>query len=151
MHVTLNLPQYDVKTRLHKGQHQVYDTIRKKYVALTPEEWVRQHFVNYLIVHRGYPAGLINIEFPVTVNGMLQRADIVAYGRSGEPLLVVECKAPVVRLDTEAFSQAARYNLTLKADYLVVTNGIKHYCSRVNLQSKEFKSIPEVPHFRQIG
>ncbi|MDD4384339.1 MAG: type I restriction enzyme HsdR N-terminal domain-containing protein [Bacteroidales bacterium] len=151
MQANLNLPPYDFKSRVYNGQHQIYDGIRRKYVILTPEEWVRQHFVNYLTTHKGYPVGLINIEFPVTVNGMLQRADIVAYGRSGNPLLIVECKAPTVKLDATTFSQAARYNLTLKANYLVVTNGIKHYCSMVDLQSKQFKAIPEVPDFKQIG
>ena len=151
MQANLNLPPYDFKSRAYNGQHQIYDAIRRKYVILTPEEWVRQHFVNYLTAHKGYPVGLINIEFPVTVNGMLQRADIVAYGRTGNPLLIVECKASTVKLDATTFSQAARYNLTLKANYLVVTNGIKHYCSMVDLQSKQFEAIPEVPDFKQIG
>ncbi|HPF93029.1 MAG TPA: type I restriction enzyme HsdR N-terminal domain-containing protein [Tenuifilaceae bacterium] len=151
MYQALNLPQFEIKTRLHQGQQQVFDIIRKKYVALTPEEWVRQHFLNYLAVYRGYPLGLINVEFPVLVSGVQQRADIIAYSRDGLPLLVVECKAPMVKLNSDTFSQAARYNLMLKAQYLVVTNGIKHYCSKVDLQRSSFEALPEVPMFQQIG
>ena len=151
MYQALNLPQYDAKIRLHQGQQQVFDIIRKKFVALTPEEWVRQHFLNYLAAYRGYPLGLINVEFPVLVSGVLQRADIIAYSRNGLPVLVVECKAPMVKLNSDTYSQAARYNLMLKAKYLVVTNGIKHYCSKVDILRSSFEALSEVPMFDQIG
>lgn len=151
MQQKLNLPPFEIRIQSVEGQYQVFDTIRKKFVALTPEEWVRQHFVNYLVIHRGYPAGLIAIEMPVNINGMIQRADIVAHSTAGEPILIVECKAPSVAVGGDTYAQAARYNLALRAKYLVVTNGLQHYCSEVNLEEKTFKHLQEIPHFADIS
>ncbi len=125
--------------------------VRKKYVALTPEEWVRQHFINYLVTYKAYPVGLLAIEHPIMLNSMQQRVDIVAFNRRGEPLLVVECKAPGVNLTRETYAQAARYNLTLNANYLVVTNGLSHFCSKIDLVNKSFEAMAEVPSFNVIG
>jgi hypothetical protein len=132
-------------------QEQIFDCIRKKYVTLTPEEWVRQHFINFLIDYKGYPKGLIAIEHQVIINGNPQRVDIVTFKRDGKPLLVVECKAPSVALTQDTYSQAARYNLALKANYLIITNGIKHFCSRVDLVRMEFESLTEIPSFNEIN
>lgn len=151
MQQKLNLPPFQIRIQSIEGQHQVFDTIRKKFVALTPEEWVRQHFVNYLVTHRGYPAGLIAIEMPVNINGMMQRADIVAHSTAGEPILIVECKAPSIEVGGDTYAQAARYNLALRAKYLVVTNGLQHYCSEVNLEDKTFKHLQEIPHYTAIS
>lgn len=151
MQQQLNLPPFEVRIQSVEGQRQIFDSIRKKFVALTPEEWVRQHFVHYLLSHRGYPAGLIAIEMPVNINGMMQRADIVAHSTSGEPLLIVECKAPSITVGGDTYAQAARYNLALRAKYLVVTNGLQHYCSEVNLENKTFKHLQEIPHFMAIS
>lgn len=147
MDLRLNLPTFGINTRIENGQRQVFDVIRKRFVALTPEEWVRQHFVNYLREYKGYPSGLLSIEYPVLVNGMQQRADIVAFKRDGSPLVVIECKAPSVVINNDTYAQAARYNLSIKAPILMVTNGVIHFCSLIDLESKTFKSILEIPSY----
>lgn len=146
----LNLPDFDIRTRTTEGQRQVFDPIRKKYVALTPEEWVRQHFINYLVAFKGYPIGLIAVEHPILLNGMQQRVDIVAFNRKGEPQLVVECKASSVELTQETYAQAARYNMVLNASYLVVTNGLRHFCSEIDLAKRSFTPMLEVPLFSDL-
>lgn len=151
MNYALNLPVFDVKTRTMNGQKQIFDTIRKKFVALTPEEWVRQHFINYLVVSKGYPAGLISVEMAVQITNMQQRADIVVYNRQAHPIMVVECKAPSVPLTNATYTQAARYNLVLKAPLLVVTNGITHFCSKIDLKGKVFSPLKDVPSFVEVG
>lgn len=151
MDFALNLPAFDINTRTYKGQQQVFDPIRKKFVALTPEEWVRQHIINYLVEHKSFPAGLIAVEHPVVLSGMQQRVDIVVFSRSGDPVLVVECKADSVKITQDTFAQAARYNLVLKASYLVVSNGLKHYCSRVDLENKKFTPLPNIPMYDDLA
>ena len=146
-HPKLTLPEFPIKTRVFGELQHVFDPIRRKYVALTPEEWVRQHFINYLIEYKNYPAGLLAVEHPVMVNKMQQRVDIAAFSRDGSPLLVVECKAPEVKLSHSVFEQASRYNLTLRAPLLAVTNGIKHFCSRVNLEQQSFTMLRELPDY----
>ncbi|HNS30782.1 MAG TPA: type I restriction enzyme HsdR N-terminal domain-containing protein, partial [Tenuifilaceae bacterium] len=132
MDTELNLPPFEALIKEKEGQSVIFDTIRRKYVALTPEEWVRQHFINFLIAYKGFPKGLMAVEQKVTINGMPQRVDIVAYNRKGKPILVVECKAPDVKLTQATIGQAARYNLQLQAGYLIITNGKKHFCCRIN-------------------
>jgi hypothetical protein len=151
MDTPINLPAFDIKIRSEGNQLQVFDSIRRKFVAFTPEERVRQYFINYLLFYKSFPSGLLAVEQPVMVNNMNQRVDIVAFNRKGEPLLIVECKAPSVNLTRDTYAQAARYNLTLKANYLVVTNGVNHFCSRIDLVSKNFYSLSEVPNYNEIG
>ena len=146
----INLPSYNAKVRLYNGVKQIFDPIRQKFVALTPEEWVRQHFINYLTADKEYPAGLISVEMLVDVNGMPQRADIVIYNRNSHPVMIVECKAPTVKLTNNAYLQAARYNLALKAHLLVVTNGISHFCSRIDLERKRFTPLSDIPLYQDI-
>lgn len=141
----LNLPPVQFKTKQVNEKVQVFDEVRKKYVVLTPEEWVRQHFLHFLIKQQGYSSGLIAVEMLVKVNGLSQRADIVLYNKKGKPSIIVECKAPEVPITRKTFNQAARYNMPLDVDYLIVTNGMQHYCAQ--LQGKEgayelLKSIP---------
>jgi hypothetical protein len=151
MDTPLNLPSFEKSIKLVQGQKKIFDRIRKKYVVLTPEEWVRQHFINFLIEHRGYPMGLMAVEQKVIINGMPQRVDIVTYSRNGKPLLVVECKAPELELTQETYRQAARYNLTLNANYLVITNGKKHFCSWVDTKNMEFRMLNDIPNFKEIA
>ncbi|WP_439184074.1 type I restriction enzyme HsdR N-terminal domain-containing protein [Carboxylicivirga taeanensis] len=127
----LNLPPAQLRTRSTENRIQVFDEVRKKYVVLTPEEWVRQHFIHYLVKHLNYSPGLVAVEIPVKVNGLSQRADIVLYNKKGKPVVIVECKAPDVPVTRRVFNQAARYNTQLKVDYLIVTNGLQHYCARL--------------------
>lgn len=143
--VKLKLPEYPVYTRLQGTQQFIFDQIRKKYVILTPEEWVRQHFLNYLINHLGYPKSLIKVESGLSVNKMDKRTDILVYNKDVKPFLLVECKAAHVELDNKVFDQLSVYNCTLKAPYLVITNGIKHYCCNINYQTSSYQFQSGIP------
>jgi len=141
----LALPDHGVKLKQDARGVRVFDPIRRRWVALTPEEWVRQHFVNYLVHDRGCPASLIAVERALVLNELTKRADIVVHARDGRPVAVVECKAPGVRVDQGVFEQAARYNLVFQVQYLIVTNGIQHYCSRVDRTSGKVEFLVEIP------
>ncbi len=147
----LNLPPVSFRTRQHAGKMQVFDVIRKKFVALTPEEWVRQHFIHFLMDQKHYPSGLIAVEMQVAVNGLKQRADVVVYNRKGKPVVVVECKAPSVAVSKSVFDQAARYNMQLQVDYLIVTNGLQHYCAHLNGTGNAYQMLPDFPDFSEIN
>ena len=146
----LNLPPVSLKQRIENSKQLVFDIIRKKYVTLTPEEWVRQNFVHYLINHLKYPPGLIAVESVVKINSLNQRADIVVYNRKGKPVMIVECKAPKVKVDNKVFEQAARYNLSLGVDYLLVTNGLKHYCAQLAPENKSYTMLKAIPAFNEL-
>lgn len=124
MSLQLKYPSFNVQVKNLKGQTKIFDPIRKQWFVLTPEEWVRQHVLNYLIVIKKYPASLISVEKEVILNGLKKRYDIVIYKKDLSPFLIVECKAPYIELDISTIEQAQRYNLTLKANYLMTTNGI---------------------------
>jgi hypothetical protein len=148
---TLNLPAYPLVLQERGGEVTVFDPIRKKQVTLTPEEWVRQHFIQFLIRDRGFPEGLIAVERTVRLQGVPWRADIVAHDRQGRPALLVECKAPEVDLNQNAFDQIARYNSVLQASYLVVTNGRVHYCCLVDWERRTTHFVDDVPAFVHIA
>ena len=130
--LSLNLPSATLKIADKDGKRYILDILRKRYVALTPEEWVRQHFVHYLINHMGYPSGLLANEVSIKLNGTSKRCDTVLYSTSLSPRMIVEYKAPVVNITQEVFNQISRYNIVLRVDYLIVTNGITHYCCKVD-------------------
>lgn len=141
----LNLPQYNFTIKEVEGKKKILDKVRKKYVALTPEEWVRQHFVLFLIEELKYPASLMAIEAKVSINGLPQRADIVVYDRSRKPILIVECKAPKVKITKDVFDQAARYNINLRTNLLVVTNGMNHYCAAIGADGVSYQFLEKIP------
>lgn len=143
----LNLPPADVKVKTENGSTKIFDIVRKKWLVLTPEEWVRQHFIHYLINDKGYPASLMTVEAGLKYNQMAKRTDIVVHDRNGNPLMVVECKSPKVKVSQDAFDQAARYNMTLKVKYLVVTNGLKNYCCFIDHEKGEYAFLEEVPEY----
>ena len=143
----LNFPTCGFRFKNSENKMAIFDRVRKKFVILTPEEWVRQNFVQYLIQDRGYSRGLIRIEHGFSFRGALQRADVVAHDRNGGPLLVAECKAPDVAVSQRAFDQIARYNTVLGCRLLVVTNGLKHYCCEVDRESQSLIFLPDVPQF----
>ena len=143
----LNLPKVALKTKSVKGTIQVFDVIRKKYFVLTPEEWVRQHFIYYLNNEKNYPMGLMGVEKMVKYNALKTRADIVLYTTEGKAKMIVECKAPNVKITQDTFNQIAKYNSQLKVKYLVVTNGMKHYCCKMEYDSNEIKFLEEIPNF----
>jgi hypothetical protein len=124
----LNLPSANFSLRKDQGKVWIFDMIRKKYVVLTPEEWVRQHFVHYLINELKYPRSLFRLEGALTYNSLLKRSDILIRDRQGKPWMLIECKSPAIKLTQRAFNQIAVYNMTIGATFLAVTNGMVHYC-----------------------
>lgn len=141
----LNFPEYLFKRRKLGSQEEIWDDVRRKWVVLTPEEWVRQHTVRYLQQEKGYPAGRMAIERGLKVNGMQRRTDIVVYDSMGAPKMVVECKAPTVAISQSTFDQIARYNLTLRVPILYVTNGLSHFCCRIDFVTSSYTFLAEVP------
>ncbi len=132
------------------GTKTVYDPLRRKYVALTPEEWVRQHFVNYLTGFLGYPSGLIRVEASFRLHSMLRRADILVHDRAGEPVMIVECKAPQVKLNQEVFDQVINYNFSYGVRYLVVTNGNQHFAGKIDTEARTFVLLDHIPDYQTI-
>ncbi|MCF6279317.1 MAG: type I restriction enzyme HsdR N-terminal domain-containing protein [Flavobacteriaceae bacterium] len=144
----LNLPTYQFKIKSSENKQLIFDKIRKKYVVLTPEEWVRQNFVEYLIKEKGYPVSLIAVEKQVTVNNLKKRFDILVFDKSGNHDIIVECKSPKIKITQETFDQIARYNLTLSAQYLVVTNGITHYYSKMDRKNKQYVFLENIKTYK---
>ena len=144
----LNLPDHGVKLRHDADGDRVWDPLRKKWLVCTPEEWVRQHVLNHLLHDLGCPASLTSLEHTISLNGLTKRADIVVHGRDGKPLLLVECKAPYVKVDQKVFEQASRYNLVFRVPFLMVTNGLTHYCCRLDLANGTVDFLAKVPMYR---
>lgn len=144
--LNLTLPPFEYKLRKQNGMPVIFDVIRRKYVALTPEEWVRQHVIHYLIEKKRYPRTWIAVEKEIDLYGLKRRFDIVCYDKKSEPCLIVECKAPTVALSQSVFDQVFRYNLVLAAPYVAITNGVTHYCGRLN-EDRTFSFLPDFPSF----
>lgn len=142
----LNLPPAELRIRRTGPRPEVWDTLRRKWLVLTPEEWVRQHFIRFLTATRGIDPYRIVQELPLRLDGFALRADIVVYSRQAEPQLIVECKAAGVEITQEVFDQVARYNISLGVPYLVVTNGLRHYCCVVDRASHSFRFLDEIPN-----
>lgn len=146
----LNLPKTDLKIITRDGKQQVFDILRRKYVALTPEEWVRQHFINYLIQHKGYPAECIGNEISITLNGTKKRCDSVVYGQNAQPAMILEYKSPQVEISQQVFEQISRYNIKLRVKWLVVSNGLRHYCCWLNYESGTSQFVEDIPPYSII-
>jgi hypothetical protein len=134
----LNLPSYPFRFRTSGQSKEIFDSLRKKYVVLTPEEWVRQHFIMFIREELHYPPGFISVEKGLSVNDRKKRADIVVYDSKGNPWMIIECKAPKVKLTESAFYQAATYHMKLEVKYLVVTNGLAHFCCKFEKENFTF-------------
>jgi hypothetical protein len=145
--VPLNLPPYEYTLKRDGDKVYILDMLRKKYLLLTPEEWVRQHFVHYLINENRYPKALMKIEGGLTFNSLSKRSDIVVFSREGSPWMLVECKAPDQKLRQATIEQAATYNHTLRAPFIVITNGMSHICCEINWVSGTTKQLPGLPVF----
>lgn len=142
----LNLPPYEANIKRISGAVKILDILRHKFVALTPEEWVRQHFTHYLIAHKGYPPELMANEVAVSLNGMSRRCDTVVYSREGlKPLMIIEYKRPDVEITQKVFNQICRYNMVLEVEYLVVSNGLKHYCCQVDIKKGGYTFLEDIP------
>ena len=146
----LNLPTYAFKFKELGQRTQIFDSIRKKYIVLTPEEWVRQNFIQYLIQEKQFPASLIAIEMGLKYNKMQRRGDVVIYDNYMNPVVIVECKAPGIKITQNTFDQIARYNMVLKVKYLIVTSGLQHYCCAMDYENLSYLFIKEVPNYKDI-
>lgn len=147
--VALNLPRYNFKIKFQKNKQQIFDEVRKKYVVLTPEEWVRQHFIRFLIHEKKYPASRMAVEYALNYNTLSKRGDIVIFGKNALPHIIVECKAPAVQLSQEVFDQAARYNFILRVNYLIITNGLQHFCCEMDYEKNTFRFLPDLPVYTE--
>ena len=147
---TLNLPAYEFHIQQQRGRAMIFDPVRGKYVRLTPEEWVRQHFVQFLVQEQGVPAALVAIEKAFTYQGMTRRADVVVHDRQGAALLMVECKAPEIEVRQAVFDQVARYNKVVQARYLVVTNGLVHYCAALDRARHTYRFLDALPPYDEL-
>lgn len=143
--VDIIFPQYEFKIERQEGVNHIFDALRKKFVALTPEEHVRQTLLNYLIHDTNYPRSRIAVEMTIKYNTLVKRCDIVVFDKDGKPWLIAECKAPTVKITQKTFDQIARYNLTLKVNYLLVTNGLEVYCCRIDFATSKFEMLEGLP------
>ncbi len=143
----LMLPKAALKIKLVEGTTQVFDVVRKKYFVLTPEEWVRQHFIHFLNIEKRYPLGLMRVEKIIKYNNLRTRADIVLYNTDGKPNMIVECKAPNVKITQDSFNQIAKYNFQLRSEFLVVTNGLQHFCCKMEYKRNEIRFVEDIPSF----
>ena len=144
---TLNLPAYSYKIKEIDGKTYIYDEIRKKYLVLTPEEWVRQHFINLLINHYQYSKNLIRLEGGLSYHKLAKRSDIEVYDVEGKPFLLVECKAANVEINQKVVEQASRYNQSIKAPYLCVSNGLRTFCFAIDFETGKFEQLKDLPKF----
>ena len=141
----LNFPTYSFRFKNSENKTLVFDEIRKKFVVLTPEEWVRLHVVQFLIKEHNYPRSLINVEKQLKLNNTTKRYDVVVFNKDGSVFMIVECKAPTIPITQLTFDQIARYNLALNAQYLMVTNGLEHYFCQMDFENKRYIFLKEVP------
>ena len=144
---SLNFPAYNFRFKNSENKVRIFDIIRKKFVVLQPEEWVRQHTIHMLIYDKHYPQSLINVEKSLAINGINKRYDIVVYNRQGKIEILVECKAPNIEITQGVFDQIARYNMTLKASYLMVTNGLNHFYSQMDYKKEKYTFLQGIPDF----
>lgn len=148
--IPLNLPSFDLKLQGTREHPRIFDILRRRYIALTPEEWVRQSFIHYLINHLGYPPTLLANEVRLKVGQKQLRADSVLYNQSLQPRMIIEYKAPNIEITQKVFDQISAYNLLLHADYLVVSNGMNHYCCKMDYDGKKYLFIDHIPKYEEI-
>ncbi len=141
----LNLPTYNFKLKSSENKTLIFDKLRKKYVVLTPEEWVRQHYVCFLIEEKEYPISLIALEKQLIINNRKKRTDILVFNNKGNHEIIVECKAPSIKITQDTFDQIARYNLKLKANYLIVTNGLEHFYCKMDFEKETYIFLKDIP------
>jgi hypothetical protein len=146
----LNLPQYSFRITGKEGSEMILDQVRRKFVKLTPEEWVRQNFVQYLINVGKYPPGLLGIEVLFRMNKLKRRVDILVHDRAGKPVMIVECKEPDIRIDEKVFEQIVTYNIGLRVPYIVVTNGMVHYACKIDPKEPKFEFLLVIPLYEEI-
>lgn len=147
----LNLPKYNMRiSRDRNNNIKIFDSIRKKFVSLTPEEYVRQHFTNWLINYLHYPMGLIANEVKISLNSTIKRCDTIVYSNTGDPMMIIEYKAPHISINQNVFDQIVRYNMVVKTKYLVVSNGMQHYCCIIDYENNSYQFIPHIPTYEEL-
>ena len=146
----LNLPKFEIRVQRQKDKLTIFDFLRRRYVALTPEEWVRQHFTHFLVEHKGYPKGLLANEVELSVGDKSLRCDSVLYDRELHPQMIVEYKAPKIKLTQKVFQQIATYNLLLHVDYLVVSNGFEHHCVKMDYDNQKYLFLDDIPEYKNL-
>ena len=144
----LEFPTYSFRFKNSENKVAIFDEIRKKFIIITPEEWVRQHVVQFLLQEKKYPKSHINVEKLLKINDLNKRYDIVVYNPDGSIFILVECKAPEIKISQHTFDQIARYNMTLKSEYLMVTNGLNHYFCKMDYEKEKYDFLPELPDYK---
>ncbi len=144
----LNFPSYNFRFKNNENKISIFDEIRKKFVILTPEEWVRQNVVKFLVEEKRYPKSYINVEKLIKINDLNKRYDVVVFEPDGKIFLLIECKAPEVKISQQTFDQIARYNLVLNASYLMVTNGLNHYFCQTDFENEKYNFLQELPNYK---
>lgn len=144
----LNFPSFSFRFKNSENKVSIFDAIRKKFIILTPEEWVRQHVVQFLMIEKNYPKSLLNVEKVLQVNGLRKRYDIVVYNSDGTIHILIECKAPEVPISQSTFDQIAQYNMTLQSNYLMVTNGLNHYFCQMDNENEKYQFSTELPNYQ---
>ncbi len=144
---SLNFPSYPFRLKSNENKTLIFDIIRKKYVVLTPEEWVRQHVIHYLHTEKKYPLSLISVEKQLKINNLIKRTDVLVFNTKGTHEIIIECKAPSVKISQETFDQIARYNLTLQAHFLMVTNGLQHYYCQMDDEKEAYTFLQDIPNY----
>lgn len=147
---TLNLPEFDANIIVKDGKNMIFDILRKRYVIITPEEWVRQHFIHYLINNKHYPQTFLADEVGLQLNGTKKRCDTVLYDKRLIPQMIIEYKAPHINIAQKVFDQIARYNIVMKVDYLIVSNGMMHYCCKMNYQEQTYSFLKDIPNYEEL-
>ena len=146
----IKLPSYPAKILKRNGKNVIFDPLRQKYVALTPEEWVRQHFVHLLTDFKGYPKGLLANEIQLDLNGTKKRCDTVLFNKDLSARMIVEYKAPNIEITQAVFDQITRYNMVLKVEYLIVSNGMRHYCCKIDYNTMQYTFLPDIPAYTDL-
>ncbi|MDZ4824389.1 MAG: type I restriction enzyme HsdR N-terminal domain-containing protein [Flavobacteriales bacterium] len=141
---------YPFRLRTSGAIREMWDETRKKWIVVTPEEWVRQHLIEYLVQEKKFPRGLLSVEKGLRVNGLFKRTDVVAFGTNSKALLLAECKSPTIKLSQGVFDQAARYNLTLRVPFLLITNGLEIFCCKINFEIGNYEFLKDVPDYMEL-
>ena len=144
----LNFQIYHFRFKNSENKVSIFDAIRKKFIILTPEEWVRQHVVQFLLEEKKYPHSLINVEKVLKVNGLRKRYDVVVYSPDGSIFILIECKSPEIKIAQATFDQIARYNMTMKSQFLMVTNGLNHYFCQMDFENEKYRFLEELPDYK---
>ena len=145
--LSLNFPSYPFRFKSSENKQQIFDIIRKKFVSLQPEEWVRQHVIHFLTIDKKYPTSLINVEKTLSLKGLKKRYDVVVFNTDGSIHILVECKSPNTIISQVVFDQIARYNLKMQAEYLMVTNGLDHFYCKMNYEEEKYSFLRQIPDF----